>query len=88
MIVGCTNPILLDMLGLKCLSQAFSFVSALRGIAAMAGPPAAGVVVDTLQAPAMALYMCGGLVVASVIVAGVSWITLRIQKRRDNYIEL
>ena len=54
----------------------------------MAGPPAAGVVVDTLQAPAMALYMCGGLVVASVIVAGVSWIALRIQKRRDNYIEL
>ena len=76
------------MLGLKCLSQAFSFVSALRGIAAMAGPPAAGVVGDTLQSPEMALYMCGGLMVSSVIVAGASWLALRIQKRRENYIEL
>ena len=46
MIVGCTSPVLLSMLGLGSLSEAFSFISAVRGVAAMAGPPAAGLVVE------------------------------------------
>ena len=37
---------LLNMLSLGCLSEAFAFISALRGVAAMAGPPAAGLVVE------------------------------------------
>ena len=41
-VVGCTNPVLIQMLGLNCLSQAFGIVSALRGVAAMVGPPSAG----------------------------------------------
>ena len=45
-LVGCTNPVLLNMLSLSCLSEAFAFISALRGVAAMAGPPAAGLVVE------------------------------------------
>ena len=45
-LVGCTNPVLLNMLSLGCLSEAFAFISALRGVAAMAGPPAAGLVVE------------------------------------------
>ena len=39
------------MLSLSSLSEAFSFISALRGVAAMAGPPIAGVVVEWLGAP-------------------------------------
>ena len=45
-IVGCTSPVLLSMLGLNSLSEAFSFISAMRGVAAMAGPPVAGLVVE------------------------------------------
>ena len=45
-LVGCTNPVLLNMLSLSSLSEAFAFISALRGVAAMAGPPAAGLVVE------------------------------------------
>ena len=45
MVIGCTNPVLLNMLPLSCLSRAFSFVSALRGVSAMVGPPLAGLMV-------------------------------------------
>ena len=45
-LVGCTNPVLLNMLSLSSLSEAFAFISALRGVAAMAGPPGAGLVVE------------------------------------------
>ena len=44
--MGCTSPVLLSMLGLNSLSEAFSFISAMRGVAAMAGPPVAGLVVE------------------------------------------
>lgn len=37
MVVGCANPVLVDMLGVECLSAAFSGVSALRGLAALLG---------------------------------------------------
>ena len=37
MVVGCANPVLVDMLGLESLSAAFSGVSALRGLAALLG---------------------------------------------------
>ena len=87
-IVGCTNPVLLDMLGLRCLSGAFSLVSALRGVAAMAGPPLAGVMVDSLRSPEVAMYLCGGLMVSAVIIGTISWCSLRIQRRRQNYIQL
>ena len=76
------------MLGLQCLSQAFSLVSALRGVAAMAGPPVAGVLVDSLESPEVAVYLCGGLMVSAVILATVSWILWRILVRRENYIEI
>ena len=36
-VVGCANPVLVDMLGVECLSAAFSGVSALRGLAALLG---------------------------------------------------
>ena len=36
-VVGCANPVLVEMLGLDCLSSAFSGLSALRGLAALLG---------------------------------------------------
>ena len=36
-VVGCANPVLVEMLGLESLSAAFSGVSALRGLAALLG---------------------------------------------------
>ena len=88
MIVGCTNPVLLDMLDLCSLSQAFSLVSALRGVAAMAGPPAAGVLVDAVRAPEAALYLCGGMMAASVLATAATWLLLRLHTRRQDYQEI
>ena len=54
----------------------------------MAGPPVAGVLVDSLESPEVAVYLCGGLMVSAVILATVSWIIWRILVRRENYIEI
>ena len=76
--VGCANPVLVDMMGLHCLSAAFSGVSgeaearntsltiscdcsALRGLAALLGPPVAGLVVDLVGDTALPLVMAAGV---------------------------
>jgi len=87
-VVGCTNPVLLRLLGLNCLSQAFGIVSALRGIAAMAGPPLAGLLVDDFLEPGLALYLCGALLVASACIATIAFVVNSVQERRLQYIEL
>jgi MFS family permease len=71
-VVGCTNPLLIKLLGLNCLSQAFGIVSALRGVAAMVGPPFAGLLVDDFLEPGLALYLCGALLVASACICTIA----------------
>jgi len=88
MVIGCTNPVLLNMLPLKCLSGAFSFVSALRGVAAMVGPPLAGLMVDTFLSPPVALYLSAGVLFISVIGSAVTCIVSSVLRRREHYIQL
>ena len=52
------------------------------------GPPAAGLLVDSFQAPEVAMYMCGGLMMTSSVVICITLVLLKIKKRRENYIEL
>eukprot|EP00092_Neocalanus_flemingeri_P022081 GFUD01023950.1.p1 GENE.GFUD01023950.1~~GFUD01023950.1.p1 ORF type:complete len:442 (-),score=61.43 GFUD01023950.1:20-1345(-) len=87
-VVGCTNPALIKLLGLNCLSQAFGIVSALRGVAAMAGPPLAGLLVDDFLEPGLALYLCGALLVASACIGTIAAVVNSVQERRAHYVEL
>ena len=86
--VGCTNPLLIKLLGLNCLSQAFGIVSALRGVAAMVGPPFAGLLVDDFLEPGLALYLCGALLVASACMCTIAAVLNTLHQRRDAYVEL
>ena len=86
--IGCTNPVLLAMLPLKSLSRAFSFVSALRGVAAMTGPPLAGLLVDTLLSPPVALHLSAGVLLAGTVGAVTTWLVNNLLRRRGNYVQL
>ena len=86
--VGCTNPSLIKLLGLNCLSQAFGIVSALRGVAAMVGPPMAGLLVDEFLEPGLALYLCGSLLVGSACLCCITSVLNSVKERRDLYVEL
>jgi len=87
-VVGCTNPSLIKLLGLNCLSQAFGIVSALRGVAAMVGPPFAGLLVDDFLEPGLALYLCGALLVGSACMSTIAVVMDSLHHRRDLYVEL
>ena len=86
--MGCTNPSLIKLLGLNCLSQAFGIVSALRGVAAMVGPPFAGLLVDDFLEPGLALYLCGALLVGSACMCSIAVVVDSLHHRRDHYVEL
>ena len=76
------------LLGLPCLTQAFGIMTALRGIAALVGPPSAGLLVDDFGEPGLALYLCGALMVSSLCISTVASVVNRVAERRGNYIEL
>ena len=86
--VGCTSPLLVRLLGLSCLTQAFGIMTALRGIAALVGPPTAGLLVDQFDDPGLALCLCGALMVASSVVAGIAAVLNRVVEKRATYVEL
>ena len=58
--VAATPPALVHLLGVGLLGPAFGVLTALRGTAALAGPPIGGVVVDMLDDKRMALVVAGG----------------------------
>jgi len=86
--VGCTSPLLVKLLGLSCLTQAFGIMTALRGVAALVGPPTAGLLVDQFDDPGLALCLCGALMVASSVVAGIAAVLNRAVEKRASYVEL
>ena len=58
--VSATPPALIHLLGVGALGPAFGLLTALRGSAALGGPPLAGMVVDMLDDRRMALVVAGG----------------------------
>ena len=85
--MGCTSPMLVKVLGLSCLTQAFGIMTALRGVAAFVGPPSAGFLVDEYMQPGLALYLCGALLVASSVIASIASVFNRVTQRRSSYVE-
>ena len=88
MVVGCTNPVLLQMLGLQCLSAAFSLISAFRGLAVMLGPPMAGVLVDHTNQTVLAIYMAALVLMSGGLMAMVTKVVDIRYTRRQQYIQL
>jgi len=58
--VAATPPALVKLLGVGLLGQAFGLLTAVRGTAALVGPPLGGMVVDMLDDKRMALVVAGG----------------------------
>ena len=45
MVVGCSSPVLVDMVGPENISAAFSGILAFCGLSSLIGPPLAGMMV-------------------------------------------
>ena len=62
--VGCASPLLVSLLGMPALAPAFGALTAGRGVAALVGPPLAGLLADTTASLASPLHLTGGLLLA------------------------
>jgi len=63
--IAATSPLLVSLLGIGQLGQAFGLLTAVRGLASLFSPPMAGMVVDLTNNPLLALYMSGILLMMS-----------------------
>ena len=76
--MAATPPALVHLLGVGLLGPAFGVLTALRGTAALAGPPIGGVVVDMLDDKRMALVVAGG----GMTLSGLFYIIATLVNRR------
>lgn len=71
LLTGCwiavMSPIFVRILGLELLSPAFSFLTAVRGLATLAGAPLAGALVDQLQDKSASIHLAGAVMLLSSI---------------------
>jgi len=63
--IAATSPLLVSLLGIDQLSQAFGLLTFVRGVASLVSPPLAGMLVDLTINPLIALYFSGGLLLVS-----------------------
>jgi len=63
--VGLTSVVLVDLLGLEKLTNAFGLVIMFQGIASLAGPPIAGRLKDTTNSYDPAFYVAGFMIAIS-----------------------
>jgi len=87
-LVGASSPLLLRLLGLKALSQTFGLLTAMRGFAALSGPPVAGALVDYMNNPGVALDLCGVFLLFSTSFYLIAILRNVYVYKRRNYIEL
>ena len=86
--MGCANPVLMDMLGVQCLSAAFSVLSALRGIAAMLGPPVAGVMVDMTGRTIITMDIAAGVMAGALVMSLITYLVDQVHRRREGYVQI
>lgn len=63
--VGLTSVILVDLLGLNHLTNAFGLLLLFQGIASLVGPPAAGTLFDKFGSYAPGFILAGVMITAS-----------------------
>jgi len=84
--IAATSPLLVSLLGIDQLSQAFGLLTFVRGVASLVSPPLAGMLVDLTINPLIALYLSGILLLFSGVVYSFAvFIFQRRQKRNFNY---
>merc|ERR1712002_252601 len=66
--IAATSPLLVSMLGIQQLSQAFGLLTFVRGVASLVSPPLAGVLVDFTINPLFTLYLTGFLLLVAGLV--------------------
>ena len=77
------------MLGVSLVSPGFSLVSAMRGVAAMMGPPLAGVVVDMYQDTQLSMDLSAGVIGLALIFSIITFIgDKRYSRRTSEYINI
>jgi len=81
--IAATSPLLVSMLGIQQLSQAFGLLTAVRGVASLVSPPLAGVLVDLAINPLLALYLSGMLLLLSGLVYSLAICVLKRMKRMN-----
>jgi len=87
--IAATAPLLVNLLGIDQVGQAFGLLTAVRGAAALISPPMAGMLVDLTTNPLLALYLSGILLVLSGLVYSFSiWIFKRKTKVKSLYSEI
>jgi len=87
--VAATPPALVQLLGVGLLGPAFGVLTALRGTAALAGPPIGGLVVDMLDDKRMALVVAGGgMTLSGVFYIIATMVNKRIDSRGRGYEEI
>merc|ERR1719341_2109668 len=79
---------LVSLLGLPALSPAFGLVTAFRGVAALLGPPSAGMLVDRFDNHGLALYLTGGLLLSSTLIEIFASLANFLHERRNGYTQL
>lgn len=78
--VGLTSVILVDLLGLEKLTNAFGLLLLFQGIASLIGPPFAGLLYDMTQTYKPAFIMAG----ITIAISGVVLFAIPpLQRRRD-----
>lgn len=78
--VGLTSVILVDLLGLEKLTNAFGLLLLFQGIASLIGPPFAGLLYDLTQTYKYAFIMAG----ITIAISGVVLFAIPpLQRRRD-----
>jgi len=85
--IALTSIVLVDLLGIAQLTNAFGLLCFLRGIAAIAGPPIAGSIFDYTQSYDVSFYLGGIFLFASAVIGflvpSVRRLTIRLRKRAN-----
>ncbi|XP_004930921.1 monocarboxylate transporter 12 [Bombyx mandarina] len=66
--VGLTSVVLVDLLGLEKLTNAFGLLLLFQGVASLIGPPLAGRLYDATQSYGPAFYVAGGTISLSGLI--------------------
>merc|ERR1719233_2472801 len=82
--IAATSPLLVSLLGIDQLSQAFGLLTFVRGVSSLISPPLAGLLVDLTINPLIALYFSGGLLLVSGGVYSLAILVLNRRYYRQN----
>lgn len=79
--ISATSPLLVKLLGISQLSQAFGLLTAVRGAASLASPPLAGLIVDLTGMGNLSLQLSGAFLILATAIYSVAVFVLNKKQR-------